>query len=102
MEVHAGYPIAQAVMLLIDKEALIPLVDLLKPDDPLRLIQRNRFVDLLIDKLFEFSLILDLFRDLLHALIECPLDVLRVLPIVVAEYLGYLISKLGLLLQELF
>ena len=73
MEVHAGDPITQAVVLLIDKEALVPLVDLLDPDDPLRLVQGDGFVDLLVDELFEFSLILDIFGDLQHALINCPL-----------------------------
>ena len=100
MEVHARDPIAQAVVLLIDKKALIPLIDLLNPDYPLWLIKRYGFVDLLVDEKFELSLILDFFGDFLHALIEGPFDVLRVLPVVVPEYLCYLISELRLLHKE--
>jgi len=67
------------------------------------LIQRDGFVDFLVDKLFEFSLILDIFGDRQHSFIEGSFDVFHpvILPVVVAEYLGHLIAQLGLLPEEL-
>ena len=101
MIVHACCSISEAVVLLVNDDRVLALIVVLEPYSPLRLVQGELLVKILIDDLLNVFLVVTLFRDALEHIVDRLFN-FGVLPVVVTPNLDYLLPQFGFFFHETF